>query len=156
MCAAALAPARFPSLQREEGLSFWEQLITECRDHVVAINSALLKHGYEPADCIDFRVDGELQMVRSGYPSTTVYANIEFESWGPVIRGSIRGHQRPDFRFYPEEFEMPIATDSDGSMVAIFDEGKSLRPNELATYLVQTFRRCFPRVALPCPGSAHA
>lgn len=156
MCAAAIAPARFPTLRREDGLSFWEQLISECRDHVVAINSALLKCGFSAVDCVDLRVHGEMQMIRSGYPSTTVYANMEFESWGPVIRVSIRGRQRPDFAFYPEQFEMPLATDSDGSMVAIFDEGKSLRPNELSSYLVQTFRRCFPHVALPCPGKAVA
>jgi hypothetical protein len=107
-------------------------------------------------DCIECRADGELQLIRSRCPSTTVYVNIEFESWGPVVRVSIRGQQRPDFGFYPEEFEMPLATDSDGSMVAVFDEGKSLRPAELAAYLVQTFRRCFPRIALPCSRSAVA
>lgn len=155
MCAAAIAPARVPSL-KDEGLYFWEQLVDECRQRVNALNAALLKLGFAEADCIEFRADGGMQMVRSGYPSTTVYANVEFESWGPVIQVSIRGHQRPDFGFYPEGFEMPLATDSDGSMIAIFDEGKSLRPAELASYLVQTFRRCFPRVALPCPGATIA
>ncbi len=154
MCAAAAAPARVPALWREEGLYFWERLIAECREHLVAINSALSKHGHSAIDFIEFRADGQLQLIRARYPSTTVYGDIEFESWGPVIRVSIKGQQRPDFGFYPEEFEMPLATDSDGSMVAIFDEGKSLRPNELAAFLVQTFRRCFPRVALPCSGSA--
>lgn len=154
MCAAATAPARIPTLWKEEGLYFWEQLINKCKEHVATINSALLKHGHSVIDSIEFRADGELQLIRSRYPSTTVYAGIEFESWGPVIRVSIKGHQRPDFGFYPEEFEMPLATDSDGSMVAVFDEGKSLRPPELAAYLVQTFRRCFPHVALPCSGSS--
>ena len=154
MCAAATAPAPIPALWRDEGMYFWERLINECREHVLAINSALSNHGHSAIDLVEFRAEEHLQLVRSVYPSTTIRANISFENWGPVIRVSIKGHQRPDFGFYPEEFDIPLATDSDGTVVAVFDEGKSFRPSELAAYLAQTFRRCFPRVALPCSSTA--
>ena len=155
MCAAA-SPARIPAPWREEGSNYWERLVTECKEQIQAINSALSKHGHGAVDHVEFRADEHLQLIRSPYPSTTIHAKIEFERWGPIIKVSIKGHQRPDFGFYPEEFEIPLATDSDGSTVAVFDEGKSFRPHELAAYLAQTFRRCFPRIALPCSGTAVA
>jgi hypothetical protein len=157
MCAAAATAPPGPRAHlREEGMLFWERLITECKEQIQAINSALLKHGNGLTDQVEMRSDEQLQLIRTHYPSTTVYASIDFERWGTVIRVSIRGHQRPDFGFYPEDFEMPLATDSDGTIVAVFDEGKSLRPAELAAFLAQTFRRCFPRIALPCSGRAVA
>lgn len=157
MCAAAAtAPVDLRAHSREVGMLFWERLVMECKEQIQAINSALLKHGDGLIDRVEMRADEQLQLIKTQYPSTTVYASIDFERWGTVIRVSIRGHQRPDFGFYPEDFEMPLATDSDGTTVAVFDEGKSLRPAELAAFLVQTFRRCFPRISLPCSGRAVA
>lgn len=156
MSASATTPPRLPAQRKEEGLYFWEQLVKACKENVQAINCALSSHGRTANDFIELRADEQLQLIRTGYPSTTLHARIEFESWGPVIKVSLRGHQRPDFGFYPEEFEMPLATECEGCLVAIFDEGKSFTPSDLAAYLVQHFRRCYPHIALPCSGHAEA
>jgi hypothetical protein len=155
MC-AAVSPARIPAPWREEGMYFWERMVAECKEQIQAINSALTKHGHSAVDHVELTAGECLQLIRSPYPSTTIQARIEFEHWGPIIKISIKGHQRPDFGFYPEEFEVPLATDCDGTTVAVFDEGKSFRPAELAAYLAQTFRRCFPRIALPCSSPSVA
>ncbi len=90
-------------------------------------------------------------MVRESYPSTEIDLHLNFEQWGPAIRGSVRGYQEEDLRFYPEEFEFSIGCDEDHRPGAITSEGRSLSPHEFAKYVSQQFRRCFPGVSLPCP-----
>ena len=65
-----------------------------------------------------------------------------------MISVSVTGDEAEDLEFFPQEFELPIATDLDGSIVAIFEEGRSFSPRELATYLAQSLRRCFPGLRL--------
>ncbi len=146
----AVAPALAAPL-REEGLRFWERLIEECKKQTDAINRVLLDHGRSTSDLIECRASERLQLVRSRFPSTIGKVSISFERWGPVLSVSITGQQRPGFEFRPEEFEMPLATDGDGSVIAVYDEGRSLSPREVACILMQRFRRCFPRIPLPCP-----
>jgi len=45
---------------------------------------------------------------------------------------------------------MPIATDLDNQIVAIYDEGRSFSPHEVASYLTQCFHRCHPHISFPC------
>ena len=151
---AAVSPALTPAPLHDEGTYFWERLISECKEQMSAVNSALLSHGEAEVDCVECRTGEHLQLIRSQYPSTKIEARIGFERWGPIINVSITGHQRPGFGFYPQQFELPLATDCDGTLIAVFDEGKSLRPCDLASYLMQNFRRCFPRITLPCPNLA--
>jgi hypothetical protein len=66
-----------------------------------------------------------------------------------LIKISITGHQHEDLRFYPEEQEVPVARDLDGRTVAVFGEGRSFSPSEVAAYMAQRLRRCFPEMALP-------
>ncbi len=76
--------------------------------------------------------------------------SINYCAWGPMLDGIITGQEDDDREFCPEEFSIPIARDLDGSVVAIFDEGRSFSANELAAFLMQSFRRCFPGLTLPC------
>ncbi|MBV9611215.1 MAG: hypothetical protein JO091_02030 [Acidobacteriaceae bacterium] len=80
---------------------------------------------------------------------------INYCSWGPMLDGIVTGLEEDGLEFCPEEFTIQIAKDLDGSVVAIFEEGRSFSPRELASYLMQSFRRCFPGVALPCDAT-HA
>jgi hypothetical protein len=146
---AAVSPISSAAL-REEGMYFWERLINECREQTRAINSALSNHGRTAVDHVECLAGDCLNLIKSHCPSTTVKVNIVFEGWGPVLKIAITGHQRPDFGFYPEEMEVQLAREVDGGLVAVFDEGRSLSPRELASYLTQHFRRCFPYIALPC------
>ena len=117
---------------------------------------AILVHALGLATRIGFegltigRLAEDLRMSKSGHPSTTVKLIIGYYPWGPMLSLAITGHQTEDWEFFPEECEMPIAMDVDGSVVAIYEEGRSFSPRELATYLTQAFRRCFPGVCL-CP-----
>ncbi len=144
---AAVAPAPLPLLH--EGLAYWEELVTECKRQMNAINAAAMDHGLSAADLIEWIPGRNLGMIRKQTPSTEITLNLSFKRWGPVISGEIRGHQEEDHRFYPEELEVPLGVDEDGP-VAIFDEGRSLSPHEFAVYLAQRFRRCFPDISLPC------
>ncbi len=153
---AAAAPAPVPAPLREEGMRFWEQLINECRQQTDCINHALAEHGRSPADHIECRAEQHLQLIRSRFPSTVARVTIAFERWGPVLSVLISGRQKPEFEFHPEELELPLARDVDGTVIAIFDEGRSLCPRELASFLMQHFRRCFPRISLPCPDLVRA
>jgi hypothetical protein len=152
---AAAAPAPVPAPLREEGMRFWEQLIDECRRQTNCINQTLYEHGRSPADYVECRAGAHLQIIRERFPSTTAKVDIAFERWGPVIGVLINGYQKPGFEFHQEEFEIPLARDVDGSVVAVFDEGRSLCPREVASLLVQHFRRCFPRISLPCPDQVR-
>jgi hypothetical protein len=141
---------------RSEGLRFWEGLVHECRTQIQAINSVLSGCGRGADEQVECSANEGLHLERTKYPSTTVDVRIRFEDWGPVLQVLITGLQRAGFRFFPEELEVPLATEGDGSLVAVFDEGRSLSPRELASYLTQHFRRCFPGIALPCPDAAFA
>ncbi len=94
-----------------------------------------------------------IAMVRDTYPSTEVHLRLTFEHWGPSISGLVRGYQDEDLRFYPEEFEYAVGSDEDDRIVAITGEGRSLSAHELAKYVAQNFRRCYPGLCLPSPES---
>jgi len=139
-----------------EGLRFWEGLVHECREQIQAINGVLTRCGRTADEQVECSADEDLHLARRQYPSTTIDVQIRFEDWGPVLQVLITGLQRAGFRFFPEELEVPLARESDGNLVAVFDEGRSLSPRELASYLTQHFRRCFPGIALPCSDAALA
>ena len=145
---AAAAPVRVPLAQ--EGECYWENLVSECQRQTAAINSLVSGRGFPPDQLIEWDHAGELHLRRPLPPSTNIHVMIHFQSWGPVISGRITGHQTPLRAFYLEEVELPIARDLDGSVIAVFDQGRSFSPRELATYLMQSFRRCYPGLSLPC------
>jgi hypothetical protein len=132
-----------------EGTIFWQQLIEKCRRNVNAINACAREHGVD--DCLLAQENrNQLRIVKSQCPSTAIAAALEFRSWGPVISAKISGWEYEDTRFPSQEIELPLAKDLDGEMVAIFDEGRSFSPADLACYFAQIFHRCFPGIALPC------
>jgi hypothetical protein len=144
---AASKPAATPLFR--EGNEYWEDLVRELKHHVQRINDAVSRRGCPEDDLVRWLPGQNIHILRSRHPSTGIQADLQFRSWGPVISGAITGYQDHEYRFFPEEFEILIARDLDGSVVAIFDEGRSFSPQELAAYLVQHFRRCFPEVSLP-------
>jgi hypothetical protein len=73
------------------------------------------------------------------HPSTRVKLTLNFLSCGPKIDGTIDGQQTHGTGFLPHEFELPIAMDLDSQMVAIYDEGRSFSPHEVANDLTQYF-----------------
>ena len=146
MSAAALARAPLS----DEGSQYWHHLIAECERQAHAINTVASKHGLAPDDHVECRSAAELLIVKSRCPSTSVKVRINYCSWGPMLDGIITGQEENDLEFCPEEFTIQIAKDLDGSTVAIFEEGRSFSPQELAAYLMQSFRRCFPGLTLPC------
>lgn len=137
----------------QEAMAFWDELTLQCKRHVKAINAVILDNNIPESEGIRWE-PGSLRaaMVRPASPSTEVNLNLQFEHWGARISGSVEGRQQEDLRFYPEEFEFAICCDEDERPVAISAEGRSLTPHELAKYLAQNFRRCFPGVSLPCPN----
>ena len=145
MSAAVMSPSA-PLVR--EGTQFWEELAQECRRQVEDINAVVQEKGLSRDDYIQCAAGRELRMSKSGTPSTLVKILLGFYGWGPMLSVSITGRQTHDSEFFPEQCEMPIAVDADGAVVAIFDEGRSFSPRELATYLTQAFRRCFPGVCL--------
>lgn len=133
-----------PAPMFQEGVAFWENLLDECRSRVQAINSVT-------GNTIRFELDRSGLCIRQdSEPSTVIRAGIRFEVWGPIFGARITGQESPLRRFPTSELETPLARDLDGSVVAIFDEGRSFSPSDLSRYLMQSFRRCFPGVALPC------
>jgi hypothetical protein len=150
--ASAVAPA--PLLQ--EGMRFWEELTEECKKQIGALNRALADHGIIAADHVEFHSGQRLRLIRSRHPSTIIDVSLVVEHWGPVLRVCIAAHEASRLGLLQEEFEMPLATDVDGCIVGVFDEGRSLCPRELASYLAQHFRHCFPRISLPCPEAEEA
>jgi len=151
---AAAAPAPTPTPLRAEGARFWENLIRESRRQTEAINRLLSDNGKHRDYFVECVEGQNLQLVRSRYPTTTAQVNIAFEQWGPVLNLSVTGHQTPHLAFHQQEFELPIAADGDGSIVAIYDEGRGFSPREMACFVLQFFRRCFPGMSLPCPEFA--
>jgi len=145
---AATSVAPVPLYQ--EATEYWQTLTEECERLTRAINEAASEKGVRPDELVQWHPGSSIRMTKLGCPSTSVQVSIDFPSWGPLISGSITG--RPDRKrtFKPDNFEMPIARDLDGQVVAIFDEGRSFSPRELACYLAQSFHRCYPRISLPC------
>ena len=145
---AASKPVATPLFH--EGNHYWEELRSELKRQMEQINYAVSRHGLTDDELVRWLPGSGIDILRSQHPSTGIKADINFRSWGPVISGEITGYQADDYRFFPEEFEVLIAKDLDGAAVAIFDEGRSFAPAELAAYLMQHFRRCFPDISLPC------
>jgi hypothetical protein len=134
----------------QEGRRFWQDLINECRRLTDAINAAALSDGFSSDELIRCETEADIRMLKGGYPSTDVSVKMDFRSWGPVIIAAITGQQNSARRFTSSQIEIPIARDLDGSVIAIFDEGRSFSAHDLTRFLVQSFRRCFPAVSLPC------
>jgi hypothetical protein len=151
MAATVVSPALASGLLKEEWVRYWEQLVNECKMQITAINTTLTKNGKKPADCVECYVGQDLHLRRSHYPSTEIRATLNSEHWGTAIHVRITGQQTPQFSFYTHECQLPLAKDLNDQAVAIYDEGRSLDPRELASFLTQHFRRCFPRIPLPCP-----
>lgn len=147
---AASKPVATPLFH--EGNQYWEELRSELKRKIEQINHAVFRNGCTDEDLVRWIPAEGIRLLRSQHPSTGIQADLYFRSWGPVITGTITGYQDDDYRFVPEEFEILLGTDLDGSVVAIFDEGRSFSPQELAAYLAQHFRRCFPDISLPCEG----
>jgi hypothetical protein len=131
-----------------EGNEFWQQLLQECQRQIESINSVIGQKGFSADDSVRCSVGPELHLVKTANPSTLVRLLLGFYPWGPMLSLSITGQQADGSEFFPEEWELPVALDGDGSVVAIYDEGRSFSPRELAAYLTQVFRRCFPGVCL--------
>jgi hypothetical protein len=148
---AASKPVATPLFH--EGNQFWEELRSELQRQMDQINDAVSQHGLAGDQLVRWLPTAGIDILRSHNPSTGIKADIFFRSWGPVISGKITGYQADDYRFFPEEFEVLIAKDLDGAAVAIFDEGRSFTPRDLAAYLMQHFRRCFPDISLPYDDS---
>lgn len=145
---AAAAPSTVPLYL--EGKRFWQEVFDECKRQVQAINSAAVARGIALESLVQFLPGSDIHMVKDGYPSTDVKALLSFFPWGPVIQCTIAGARDPEHRLLTCEFEMPIARDLDGNTVAVFDEGRSFCPLDVACYFTQAFRGCFKNIPLPC------
>ncbi len=145
---AAASPALAP--RQEIGRSYWVQLNTECERQARAVNTALMNHGDAPDRAILIATGEEIRLTTTDAPSTRIYSRLSFRSWGPVVTATIDCYEADGVRL-TEEFEVPIAEDGDGEIVGLFDQGRSVGPTELASYLLQHFTHCYPAVALPCP-----
>lgn len=148
---SAAAAARAP-LSQEAG-TYWQELVAHCQRHVNAINTVASQHGLPADHRLEWRVAPDLQIFNSHHPTTNVTLRINYCSWGPMIDGVITGFEQEDCEFCPEEFTVPVARDLDGSIVAIYEEGRSFSPQELAAFVMQSFRRCYPGLSLPCDES---
>jgi hypothetical protein len=137
-----------------EGNRFWQELLEECKRHVQAINSAAVARGISFESLVQLQPGSDIHMFKTGYPSTDVKALLSFFPWGPVIQCTISGARDAEHRLLTCEFEMPVARDLDGKIVAVFDEGRSFCPLEVASYLTQAFRGCFRNIPLPCGRDA--
>ncbi|HEX4230550.1 MAG TPA: hypothetical protein VHZ07_17875 [Bryobacteraceae bacterium] len=145
---AAISMARIPLAQ--EGLNYWEELSEQCKRQTALINGALSNCGADEDQMINWVAGPEIRMIRKAYPSTAVRMSLDMHSWGPMISGVITGRETDDRQFASEEFEFLVAKDLDDSTVAVFGEGRSFSPRELAAYVAQNFRRCYPELSLPC------
>ena len=148
MCAASVS-ASIPLYN--EGKQYWQDLTDECKRYVNCVNATLVRNGIEPDGLVQCEAAPEsLHLIRTKHPSTRVKLTLSFLSWGPVIGGSICGQETHGAGFLPHEFELPIAMDLDRQIVAIYDEGRSFSPHEVANYLTQYFHCCYPGISLPC------
>jgi hypothetical protein len=148
------APILAPAPLAEQGQAYWEDLIRECQRSTHGINAVAAERGLPAEDRVECRPGPELHIFKPRCPSTSVKLRINYCSWGPMIDGIITGQEDEDREFCPEEFTVPIAKDLDGSVVAIYEEGRSFSPRDLACYVMQSFRRCFPGLSLPCDQPA--
>lgn len=147
MCAAAMQQ---PIPLFHEAMRFWEDLVNECRRLTDAINTAVSSGGRTLDQLVLCDTERDIRMFKKGSPSTDVSVRLDFHSWGPVLLAAINGEQISGRKFKTAELEIPIARDLDGSVVAIFDEGRSFSAQDLTRFLAQSFRRCFPEITLPC------
>lgn len=148
MCAAS---ASAPTPLYDEGKQYWMDLTNECKRYVECVNAALDQHGIGADGFVTCTpAEDSLEIFRAGYPSTYVRLTLNFQPWGPVISATITGQQREGKVFLPQELELPIAIDLDSRTVAIYDEGRSFSPHEVASYFTQCFHRCYPLISLPC------
>jgi hypothetical protein len=144
MSAAGMAP--LPLYQ--EGNDYWKQLTDECRYQAEAINRVASENGLTEEHCVHCTTGTEFRILKATHPSTLIRLRIGFYCWAPMISVAVSGDEAENLEFFPSEFEMPISKDLDGSVIAIFDEGRSFSAKELATYLAQTLRRCYPGLCL--------
>jgi hypothetical protein len=144
----AVATTRVPLLSLAE--EYWQEFVEACKGRTADINAVAADHGECGRELLEVRPGAGLHIVREQCPSTTIRAALSINSWGPAISGTITGDQDHTLRFSTEQFELPIALDLDGRTVAVFGEGRSFSPQELACYVMQNFRRCYPGVTLPC------
>jgi hypothetical protein len=148
MCAASAA---VPSPLYNEGKQYWSELTNECKRYVECVNATLGQNGIGADGLVTFAsTQDSLDMFRLGFPSTHVKLTLNFQSWGPVISATITGQERAGKGFSTQELELPIAIDLDSRTVAIYDEGRSFSPREVASYFTQSFHRCYPLISLPC------
>ncbi len=147
-----MSAAAAPTIARlsQEGKCYWEDLVSECKRQAQAINAVVSEHGFGGSDLVQCRPGPDLHLAKPQCPSTSVKVRINYCSWGPMIDAVVTGYEDEDLQFCPEELTIPIARDLDGRVVAIFEEGRSFSPCELATFFMQNFRRCFPGLSLPC------
>ena len=148
---SAASPATTPFLQ--EATEYWDELARECERQTESINACVSQYGLRADGLIEWTPGSKIHMSRSRHPSTTIEARFEFFSWGPMISGTITGQQDAELNFAPEWFDILVAKDLDGSTVGIIGEGRSISAAELATYLTQHFRRCYPDISLPYRAS---
>jgi|GEM_PF-2286884 len=135
-----------------EALTYWDELTMQCRRHVEAINAVIETNNLPEPYGVTWRTGRfNVSMGRDFYPSTEISLYLTFEPWGPKISASVRGYQEEDVRFYPEEFDFAVGSDEYGHPIGISGEGRSLSPHELAKYVAQNFRRCYPGISLPAP-----
>jgi hypothetical protein len=126
-----------------EGVAFWNSLLNECRTRVQRINGLF-------GEQLTLDEDPYAVSIRKeSVPSTQVRVALSFENWGPICSATVAGQENETRRFPRITTEAPLAQEADGSVVLIFDEGRSFSTAEFARYLLQHFRRCFPGVALP-------
>lgn len=149
-----LATVTAPSSNRTEaGTRFWVKLSEECERQINAINTVLKDHGDDPEQWLHWTAGDDIRISACSGPATRIYSRLGFRSWGPVINATMDCYEADGTRL-TEEIEVPIAVDGDGEIVGLFDQGRSISPCELAAYLIQHFRHCFPAVSLPCPDSS--
>ena len=148
MCAAT---ASAPIPLYKEGKRYWLELTEECKRYVDCVNATLVRNGIESDGLLACAASDEsLQIIRAAYPSVRARLTLSLCSWGPVIGATICGQQRDGTNGLPREFELPIATDGDSQTVAIYDEGRSFSPHEVASYITQFFHCCYPNISFPC------
>src|SRR5947208_4754551 len=132
MCAAS---ASAPTPLYHEGKQYWTDLTNECKNYVECVNATLSLHGIGADEFVTCAPGEEsLEIFRAGFPSTHVKLTLSFRPWGPVIDVTITGQRREDKVFLPQELELPIAIDLDNRTVAIYDEGRSFSPHQVASY----------------------
>ena len=134
----------------EEGRRFWDDLAADCRRLTDAMNRAVLSGGGPADQLIRCDIQDDIHLFKEGLPSTHVNVHLNFRSWGPILCTVIGGEQKSGRKFTSSELEIPIARDLDGSVIAIYDEGRSFSTQDLTRFLLQNFRRCFPAISLPC------